>query len=145
MFKWFKILILLVIGFTHCEAGNNETQNMDTTIDVIIGSKTFKAILYSNETSKKLKSMLPLTINMKELNGNEKYFHFSQNLPTNSSNPKTIHSGDLMIWNSYSLVLFYKTFSSNYSYTKLGYIKDAQGLKEAVGLKDINITFTLEK
>jgi len=87
--------------------------------------------------------MLPLTLDIKDLNSNEKYFHFSQNLPTNPSSPKTIQSGNLMIWNSNSLVLFYKTFSTIYSYTKLGYIKDTNGLDKAVGFNNINITFTL--
>jgi hypothetical protein len=137
-----KILILVVVGFTYCTANNYRTQNMNTKINIIIGSKTFKAILYNNVTAKKFKSMLPLTLNMKDLNSNEKYFHFSQKLPTNPSSPKTIQSGDLMIWNSNSLVLFYKTFSTNYSYTKLGYIEDTKGLEKAVGFDNINITFT---
>ena len=137
-----KIFILLFIGFTYCTADKYKTKNINTTIKIIIGSKTFKAILYNNATAKKFKSMLPLTLDMKDLNSNEKYFHFSQNLPINSSNPKTIQSGDLMIWNSNSLVLFYKTFSTNYSYTKLGYIEDTKGLEKAVGFNNINITFT---
>lgn len=33
--------------------------------------------------------MLPLTLDLTELNGNEKYFHFSTNRPTEASNPGT--------------------------------------------------------
>ena len=33
------------------------------------------------------KEKLPMTINMKELNGNEKYFDLPDNLPANASNP----------------------------------------------------------
>ncbi len=87
--------------------------------------------------------MLPITVNMTELNGNEKYFHLSTNLPVNASNPATIHTGDLMIWGSNSLVLFYKTFSTSYSYTKLGRIDDVTGLAAAVGLGNVTVTYEL--
>ena len=75
-----------------------------------IGSKTFNATLFDNETATAFKAMLPLTIKMEELNGNEKKYDFSNTLPTNSSNPKAINIGDLMIWGNNTLVLFYKTF-----------------------------------
>jgi hypothetical protein len=116
-------------------------ESMSDKIKITIGSKVFIATLEENDTVKELKKMLPLTLNMNELNGNEKYFDFSQNLPTNSSKLKTIHSGDLMIWGSNTLVLFYKTSPSPYSYTKIGHIDDLDGLKEALGFDDITIIF----
>ena len=88
--------------------------------------------------------MLPMTINMSELNGNEKYFDLPVNLPTNASNPGTIQSGDLMIYGSNTLVLFYKTFSSSYGYTTLGRINDTKGLPSAVGSGSVTITYELE-
>jgi hypothetical protein len=48
-----------------------------------------------------------------------------------------------MIWNSNSLVLFYKTFSTIYSYTKLGYKEDTKELEKAVEFNNINMIFTL--
>lgn len=118
-----------------------EEENMSDKIKITIDSKVFIATLDENDTVKELKKMLPLTLNMNELNGNEKYFNFSHNLPTNSSKPKTIHSGDLMIWGSNTLVLFYKTFSTPYSYTKIGHIDDLNGLEEALGLGNVIIIF----
>jgi hypothetical protein len=109
-----------------------------------IGSNTFTATLYDNATATAFKGMLPMTIKMSELNGNEKYFDLPANLPTNASNPATIQSGDLMLYGSNTLVLFYKTFSTSYSYTGLGRINDATGLAAAVGSGSVTVSFELD-
>ena len=81
---------------------------------------------------------------MTELNGNEKYARLSENLPTKASNPGTIQTGDLMIYGSKTLVLFYKTFPTSYEYTRLGRVKDATGLAEAVGSAAVTVTFAMD-
>ncbi|MDB6151988.1 MAG: hypothetical protein JWL90_441, partial [Chthoniobacteraceae bacterium] len=65
-------------------------------------------------------------------------------LPTNDANPGDIHAGDLMIWRSRSLVLFYKSFPTSYSYTKIGRINDATGLSAAVGAGNVTVKFELK-
>ena len=89
--------------------------------------------------------MLPMTVNMSELNGNEKYFDLSVKLPINASNPGTIQSGELMIYGSNTLVLFYKTLSTSYSYTRLGRINDTTGLAAAVGSGSVTVTMKWSK
>jgi hypothetical protein len=111
---------------------------------VTIGSHTFFATFEDNATATAFKAMLPMTIDMRELNGNEKYFNLSVNLPTNASNPGTIESGDLMIYGSNILVLFYESFPTSYSYTRLGRVNDPAGLAAAVGSGSTTITYELE-
>jgi hypothetical protein len=120
------------------------TDSMSDTLKIKVGSKAFAATLLDNPTSTAFKSLLPLTINMTELNGNEKYFELPKSLPTNASNPGTINPGDLLLWRSNTLVLFYETFSTSYSYTKLGKIDNPTGLATALGSGNVIITIELQ-
>jgi len=109
-----------------------------------IGNSTFTATLYDNAPVTAFKSLLPMSVNMVELNGNEKYVDLPGSLPTNASNPGTIQNGDLMLYGSSTLVLFYKTFSTSYSYTKLGRIDDVSGLTAALGSANVNVSIEIE-
>ncbi|HET6409866.1 MAG TPA: cyclophilin-like fold protein [Chthoniobacteraceae bacterium] len=111
---------------------------------ITVGTKKFTATLQDNASARAFKALLPVTVRMTELNGNEKYFRFSGDLPTNASNPGTIQTGDLMIYGRNTLVLFYQTFSTSYSYTRLGRINDPAGLAAAVGSGDVTVTYELQ-
>jgi hypothetical protein len=115
------------------------SDSMNNTLVIKIGDKEFTATLFDNPTAAAFKTLLPLTINMTELNGNEKYFRLSKNLPANESNPGGIKSGDLMLYGSNTLVVFYKAFPTSYSYSRLGKINDATGLATALGTGSVTV------
>lgn len=108
---------------------------------ITVKRKNFSATLQDNETAKAFKAMLPLTLDMSELNGNEKYYYLSDSLPTNSSRPSGINNGDIMLYGSSCLVIFYESFSTSYSYTPIGKIDDPTGLAAALGSGSVQVTF----
>ncbi len=112
-----------------------------TSINVIVGSKTFTATLADSETGEAFAALLPLTITMNELNGNEKYHYLNSSLPTAAYQPRTIHAGDLMLYGNNCVVLFYETFNSSYSYTRIGAIDNPSGLASALGSGDVSVRF----
>ena len=112
-----------------------------TPINIIIGSKTFTATLADSETGEAFAALLPLTITMNELNGNEKYHYLNSSLPTAAYQPGTIHAGDLMLYGNNCVVLFYETFNTSYSYTRLGAIDNPSGLASALGSGDVSVRF----
>lgn len=127
------------------EKNNAKINDMeDSKIIIKVNSRTFTATLSDNKSARAFKEMLPLTIKMVEMNRNEKYYDLPQSLPTSSSDHETIRNGDLMLFGSRTLVLFYKTISTSYSYTKLGKVDDATGLASALGSGNVTVTFEME-
>ncbi len=153
--SFLMMLAFMSILMSNASSYNKEDDNPNTEnntpmaaigkIKITVGSKTFTATLLDNNSAKAFKEMLPMTINMIELNNNEKYYDLPNSLPTNSSNPKTIKNGDLMLYGSKTLVLFYKAFSTSYSYTKLGTIDDVTDLATALGSGNVTVTFEVKK
>lgn len=109
-----------------------------------VGDKTFTAALYDSETVTAFTEMLPLALNMSELNGNEKYYYLDDSLPTDSKRPSGIKEGDIMLYGSSCLVLFYESFSTSYSYTPIGHIDDPSGLAKALGSGSVEVTFRFD-
>lgn len=112
-----------------------------TPINIIVGSKSFTATLADSETGEAFAALFPLSVTMNELNGNEKYHYLSSSLPTASYQPGTIHAGDLMLYGNNCVVLFYETFNTSYSYTRIGALDDPSGLSNALGTGNVSVRF----
>ena len=114
-------------------------------ITLTIGKKTFAASLSDNATTRALISKFPLSVDMSELNGNEYYAYLDGSLPTASKNPRAIHAGDIKLYGKNCLVIFYKSFSTSYSYTDLGTVSNTAGLLDALKASDGKVTLSLEE
>lgn len=121
--------------------GTTVSAKESKTVIVSVGDKEFEIILADNEAADRFYQMLPMSLDMSELNGNEKYYYMNEQLPTSASVPKQIRTGDLMLYGSNCVVIFYKSFSTSYSYTELGHMTNSSGLAAALGKGDVTVTF----
>ena len=93
-----------------------------------------------NETlMEELFNSLPQTFNMTELNGNEKYYYLNSNMKNaNSEAVGQVQKGDVMLFGSDCLVIFYDSFETEFRYTKIGHIDNLGDLGN--GNVDVSIT-----
>lgn len=120
---------------------NNQNENIK--INLTVNNKTFCATLENNETTRKLTQMFPMTIQMSDLNSNEKYNYLDTNLTTNASRVSRINAGDIKLFGSNCLVVFYESFNTSYSYTNLGRVDNANDFVNELGRGSVDVTFEL--
>lgn len=129
------LLGMLVLG---AASANSEASRMRMTV----GEYRFVITLADTEAARAFAALLPLSIDMADLNGNEKHAELPKALPTNAARPGTIRSGDLMLFGSKTLVVFYQTFGSSYSYTRIGRVDEPADLAQALGRRGVRIEFS---
>lgn len=148
---------LLAVGGSHANEKSMTATPLDTTADSVappskakevrvwmtVGERRFAVNLADTEAARAFAARLPVTLDMTELNGNEKKFDLPKDLPTQPSRPGTIRSGDLMLYGANTVVLFYLTFDSPYSYTRLGQLEDPRDLARVLGKSTARIQFSM--
>lgn len=140
------LLIALLLMAVGCGSNSADKNNFNESISlneeiktmkVNINKKSYSINLEDNDTARSFANLSPLELTMNELNGNEKYVYLDTSLPTDSFKPKKINAGDVMLYGNNCLVIFYKTFDTSYSYTKIGHIDNLPDL----GSGDISVIF----
>lgn len=110
-------------------------------MNIKVNNKIFKIVLEDNKTVKSLTQKLPIKLEMSDLNNNEKYCYLDFTLPTDSKSVKSIKKGDVMLFGNSCLVIFYKSFTTSYSYTKIGYIENPADIEIMSDKKSIEVSF----
>ena len=124
------------------EKGDENMSEISNKITININGVDFTVTLEDNETTRELVNRLPLNIEMNELNGNEKYYYFDESFPSNSSRIERIEKGDIMLYGSDCLVLFYESFNTSYSYTRIGKLDNPSLLDDVIGKDSVRVTIT---
>lgn len=117
-------------------------EEVEHVISIEVNGQTFSATLADNGTARAFAARLPMTLDMRELNGNEKYFYLDEPLPAAAQRVGQIRAGDLMLFGSDCVVLFYENFATSYTYTPIGRIDDPAGLADALGSGSAEVFFS---
>ncbi|MEG9488011.1 cyclophilin-like fold protein [Mannheimia indoligenes] len=128
-------------------AQNPNTQNLkiqektmsQNPVSVSINNQVFEVQLENNQTAQSFANLLPLDLVMKDHLNNEKFATLPNALPTNDKTAGQIHAGDVMLYQGDTVVIFYENFDSNYRYTKIGRISNADTLKQTLGRGDVQV------
>ncbi len=116
---------------------NDEKEQTQIQIKIQIGDKTFTAELEDNEAAKEFARMLPISVEMRDYGGFEKVGALGKSLTSNDSQTTT-ETGDIVLYNSDQIVIFYG--SNSWSYTRLGHIDNFGD----IGGGNITAVFSLE-
>ena len=111
-----------------------------------IGNTSVSVDWETNNSVSALKELcknMPLKINMHMYGGFEQVGSIGSSLPTNDKQTTTT-SGDIVLYSSNQIVIFYG--SNSWSYTKLGKItnKTNEELSELLGKENVTLTLSLE-
>ena len=109
-----------------------------------VGERRFAITMTDNAAARAFAAQLPLELDMSELNGNEKHAELPATLPSIASRPGTIRNGDLMLYGVTTMVVFYETFNSSYSYTRIGRVDEPDDLSEALGPGSVRVVFSVD-
>lgn len=131
-------------------AANDEDDDESEVPDPMETSDTVQATLNGtqvtieledSETAAAFRALLPLSVELDDLNGNEKYVYLDEGLPAAASNPGTIEKGDVMLFGDSCLVVFYETFDTSYRYTRIGRVADPDALDDIAGDATVEARF----
>lgn len=109
-----------------------------------VNGQTFEAALADSPAASALVKRAPFEVLMHELNGNEKYANLQSPLPSAAQSVGKIEAGDVMLWGSDCLVVFYQSFRTPYRYTRIAKIADPRGLAEALGAESASVKFSIK-
>lgn len=121
-------------------SSGQETRD-DASVTLTIGDKVYVARFHDNAAAEALMEQMPMELDMEELHGNEKYHYLPDSLPTDTESIGSIRAGDIMLFGSDCLVLFYEDFQTTFSYTRIGHLEDPADLADTLGSGSVKVSF----
>ena len=126
------------------ENTTTEDETMNKTLTLKIDNTEVDVFWLDNDSVKALKQLAKngLSIDLEMYGDMEQFGSLGSTLPSSDTN-LTANAGDIMLYQSNKIVLFYG--SNTYSYTKLGHINLSKSeLTELLGDENVTITISLK-
>ena len=126
------------------ENTTTEDDTMNKTLTLKIGNTEVEVSWLDNNSVKALKQLAKngLSIDLEMYGGMEQFGSLGSTLPSSDTNLSAT-AGDIMLYQSNKIVLFYG--SNSWSYTKLGHINLSKSeLTELLGEENVTITLNLK-
>ena len=118
---------------------DNNVEIEENVMKITINNEEYVINVENEILMEELFNSLPETFTMAELNENEKYYYLSSNMKNaNSEAVGQVQKGDVMLFGSDCLVIFYDSFETEFRYTKIGHIDNLGDLGN--GNVDVSIT-----
>ncbi len=149
--KWYVMLAaaLLMMGCGTASEQPSASSNTGSGEDVAmkmniaVNDSSFTATLAENAAVDALVDWMeegPITLELSDYADFEKVGPLGRSLPASDSQTTT-QAGDIVLYQSNQIVLFYG--SNSWSYTRLGSIDDLTGWEDALGSGDVTVTLSL--
>lgn len=110
-------------------------------IIIEVNGQSFPAEVFDNNTVRALTMRFPMSLSMDEMNGNEKFCYLNESLPADAMKVGSIQTGDILLYGSDCLVLFFEDFNTSYSYTRIGHIEDAEAFAKSLSRGTVTVSF----
>ena len=118
---------------------NTNTKEEENVMKININSEKYVINVENEALMEEIYNALPETFTMNELNGNEKYYYLNSTMKNaNSEAVGQVQKGDVMLFESDCLVIFYDSFETEFRYTKIGHIDNLGD----IGSSNVEVSIT---
>ena len=149
--KWYAMLAaaLLMMGCgtaseqPAASSSNGSGEDFAMKMNIAVNDSSFTATLAENAAVDALVDWMeegPITLELSDYADFEKVGPLGRSLPASDSQTTT-QAGDIVLYQSNQIVLFYG--SNSWNYTRLGSIDDLTGWEDALGSGDVTVTLSL--
>ena len=118
---------------------NTNTKKEENVMKINIGYEKYVINVENEALMEEIYNALPEIFTMNELNGNEKYYYLNSTMKNaNSEAVGQVQKGDVMLFGSDCLVIFYDSFETEFRYTKIGHIDNLGD----IGSSNVEVSIT---
>lgn len=117
-----------------------DVQSNEYKIKLTAGTREFTAAFYKNATTDALVQMMPMTLPMMDLYGNEMCYRFPNALPTDDAHIQGYEVGEIMYWPpGHSVVIRYAQNGERFEMQKLGKLDSGIEFFKTCGDIDVRV------